>query len=199
MKYIRKKFILILGIIITVILVLVISLKINLKENSEVIIESDEVELKQEQKKEEEKYVYIDIKGEVNKPGVYKLEENKRLIDVVNEAGGFTEKADETSINLSEKVEDQMLIIIYSKDEVQTAESNNSQKSGNTTKKTNGKISLNNGTKQELMSISGIGETKANAIIKYRETSRFTKIEDLLNVNGIGKATYEKIKEFFTL
>ena len=74
--------------------------------------------IKKEIKKIEEKYLYVDIKGEVNSPGVYKMKEGSRVIDVVNASGGLKENADTSIINLSKKIFDEMFIIIYTKDEI---------------------------------------------------------------------------------
>lgn len=171
--------------------------------------------------KENKKYM-VDIKGEVRTPGIYELESSSRVIDVINEAGGLTENADTTVINLSKKISDEMVIIIYSKWQVEhwkeTKEQGKylqeqciSQKEeqakndaciDDTEENTNSTpsiININTATKEELMTLTGIGESKAEAIISYREKTAFTKIEDIKNVSGIGDSIYEDIKNNITV
>lgn len=161
-------------------------------------------------------------KGEVQTPGIYELESSSRVIDVINEAGGLTENADTTVINLSKKISDEMVIIIYSKWQVEhwkeTKEQGKylqeqciSQKEeqakndaciDDTEENTNSTpsiININTATKEELMTLTGIGESKAEAIISYREKTAFTKIEDIKNVSGIGDSIYEDIKNNITV
>lgn len=168
------------------------------------------------------KLVSVDIKGAVANPGVKKIEKGSTVNDLIIESGGLLESADTSTINLSKILEDEMVVIVYTKDEV------NEMRSGSTSIKViekqcicpvlendacidNGftnienntnqidKVSLNNATKEELMTLSGIGSQKADAIIEYRNNHKFTKIEDLINVKGIGQSTFEKIKDNLTL
>ena len=137
--------------------------------------------------------IFIDIKGEVNSQGSYEIDHGKRIKDIIDLAGGLKESADTNNINLSEKLTDEMLIMIPKKQEQQvepTIESNQ------VTFKDN-KVSINVGSLTELMSISGIGKTKAHSIIDYRNKyGRFNSINDIMNVSGIGQATFEKIKDY---
>lgn len=172
------------------------------------------------------KNVFVDIKGAVKKPGVYKIEDSKKVIDVVELAGGFTERADSSFVNLAKNVEDEMVIIIYTIEEVKKASEDNPiikivdkqcicpeiKNDACLTNKTDnsisneekevieGKINLNTATIDELQTLSGIGESKAKAIIEYRENvGKFGVIEDLMKVTGIGEALYEKIKDNITV
>lgn len=131
----------------------------------------------------------IDIKGEVVNPGVYEVDSDMIVLDAINLAGGLTKDGDTSNINLSEKLTESMIIIVDSK-------ANNESK--NLISKSN-KVSLNKGTKEELMSLTGIGESKALAIIEYRQKNRFTKIEDIMLVSGIGESTFAKIKDSITI
>lgn len=171
--------------------------------------------------KENKKYM-VDIKGEVRTPGIYELENSSRVIDVINEAGGLTENADTTVINLSKKISDEMVIIIYSKWQVEHWKETKEQEKylqeqcisqkeeqakndaciDDTEENTNSTpsiININTATKEELMTLTGIGESKAEAIISYREKTAFTKIEDIKNVSGIGDSIYEDIKNNITV
>ncbi len=138
---------------------------------------------------------FVDIKGAVYFPGVYQLNEHDRVIDVIQLAGGLTQEADTMSVNLSIKIRDQMVIIIP-KESDEIIEYNFDLEED--IAKDN-LISISKATVQELMTLPGIGESKANEIIRYREKNGFEKIEDLLEVSGIGPATFDKIKDLVKL
>ncbi len=162
-------------------------------KNDSYIVESEI-----EEKKDIKESIVIDIKGEVNNPGSYEIESDKRIKDAITKAGGLTNDADTESINLSEKLQDEMLIVIPKKEE--TKENNINTEIKTTAEVKDNKISINTATKQELMKISGIGESKAQSIIDYRnQNGRFNKLEELTNVSGIGKKTFEKIKNSIKL
>ncbi len=187
----------------------------NLVDNQVVIneVEKVEVDLK-------DNLVYVDIKGAVKKPGVYKINSDKKIIDVITMAGGLMENANTDNINLSRKVTDEMVIIIYTNEEVKNSNivdtvikvvdkecvCPNIQNDGcinteinDSITNVNKTININTATLEELMSINGLGEAKAKAIIKYREENGYFKIiDDLLNVSGIGEALFEKFKEYIT-
>lgn len=187
----------------------------NLVDNQVVIneVEKVEVDLKDD-------LVYVDIKGAVKKPGVYKINSDKKIIDVITMAGGLMENANTDNINLSRKVTDEMVIIIYTNEEVKNSNivdtvikvvdkecvCPNIQNDGcinteinDSITNVNKTININTATLEELMSINGLGEAKAKAIIKYREENGYFKIiDDLLNVSGIGEALFEKFKEYIT-
>ena len=176
--------------------------------------------VKKEKEEKEIEMVSVDIKGEVNIPGIYSVEVNSRVIDVISQAGGLTENADTTVINLSKKVKDEMVIIIYSKEQVAHFEETKKQEEylqnkciepeensihndaciqdNQTT--ISGKVNINTATQEELMTLTGIGASKAKDIISYRETNGpFTKIEDLKNVPGIGDSIFARIQENITV
>lgn len=143
------------------------------------------------EKNESNDVVIVDIKGEINNPGVYELTKEKRIKDAIEAAGGLKENADTSKINLSQKLKDQMMIVIPKIGE--QLKQNSAEQYNENNKKI---VNINTASKEELMTINGIGETKAKAIISYRENKgEFTKIEDITKVNGIGKSTFEKIKE----
>lgn len=185
------------------------------------------LEVKEEKEVEDDvlvvSYFYVDIKGEVKKPGTYKIEEGKRVIDVINLAGGLTKSADTSANNLSMKVKDEMVIVIYSDDEIKDFETVKEKESliiNNCNKENNNIIndscvsneefsdvsdavkklvSINTASKEELMTVSGIGESKALAIIEYRnKNGLFKDISEVKNVSGIGDSLYEKIKDYIT-
>ena len=148
---------------------------------------------------------YVDIKGEVLRPGVYEFSCESRIQEVIKKAGGFTEEADETKINLAQKISDQMQIIVpnlHSKQEGGVTEGNSEKgKSSNTTPSNSkqGTININTATLEELQTIKGIGKKKAEAILQYRkEHGAFRTKEDLLQVKGIGKKALEAIENQVT-
>lgn len=147
--------------------------------------------------KEEKKiatHIYIDIKGAVRTPGVYKLPVDARVQDVVKVAGGLTEDADNSKLNLAEKLKDEMSIYVYKKGE---AGSEEVVKDDIESSETDKKVNINSATKVDLQQVPGIGDSKATAIIEYREKEGlFQTIEDLKNVTGIGEKTVEKLKEY---
>ena len=148
---------------------------------------------------------YVDIKGEVLRPGVYEFSCESRMQDVIKKAGGFTEEADETKINLAQKITDQMQIIVpnvHSKQEDGLTEGNSEKGSSTNTSVSNSKqgtININTATLEELQTIKGIGKKKAEAILQYRkEHGAFRSKEDLLQVKGIGKKALEAIESQVT-
>ena len=213
----------ILGISLVIVLATTISSVIYFYEpKKEKKIEKVAVEkIKKETKKEDtEKLYMVDIKGEVISPGIYELPSTSRVIDVINKAGGLTDIADTSVINLSKKIEDEMVIIIYSEYEVNNWLTTKQEEDYLQEKCQNSEdskiendacinddviennetiININTATKEELMTLSGIGETKALAIISYREKTPFTSIEDIKNVSGIGDSTYNEIKDYITV
>ena len=135
--------------------------------------------------------ILVDIKGEINEPGVYELNLGARVNDVIKLAAGFTDKADETAINLAQKVQDEMIIIVPSEDD-EFIGINHQQSGSNQSEK----VRINYATQEEIETLPGIGPSKAQAIIQYREENGlFQAIEDLLDISGIGEKTLENMRE----
>ena len=150
----------------------------------------------------EDKKVYIS--GEVKNSGVYDIKDGDRLDDLVKRAGGFTEKADINAINLALRLEDQMKIYIPNIDENQNIKADNTNLAmgevTSTNPKSSGqKININLASKEELMTLPNIGEKRAQAILDYRQENKFTKIEDIKNVSGIGDKYFEAMKDLITV
>ena len=148
---------------------------------------------------------YVDIKGEVLHPGVYQFSCESRMQDVIKKAGGFTEEADETKINLAQKITDQMQLIVpnvHAKQEGGVTEGNSEKGNMSNTTPSNSKqgtVNINTATLEELQTIKGIGKKKAEAILQYRkEHGAFRTKEDLLQVKGIGKKALEAIESQVT-
>lgn len=215
--------------IFIIFILFVISYLIYINQNNDVLAidtkTDDVIEKVQEAVKINK--IKVDVKGMVNNPGVYEMNENSRVIDAINEAGGINESADTSSLNLSKKLKDENVIIVESikepekvieyvykecncpkfndaclkTDEVvnyqEIKQDNNKE---NNEKVETGPISINSATKDELQTLSGVGESKAISIIKYREENGpFKSIEDIMNVSGIGNSLFEKIKDNITL
>ncbi|QED48706.1 helix-hairpin-helix domain-containing protein [Cytobacillus dafuensis] len=163
-----------------------------MKMEDESLVETAEVEISDET-------VIVDVKGAVMKPGVYEAEQNDRVIDLINMAGGLNETADEAKINFAMRVEDEMVIYIPKVGE-DVEESGTellvgaSAASGQA--KNDGKVNLNTANETELQTLPGIGPAKASAIIEFRETNGpFKVIEDIKSISGIGDKTFEKLKD----
>lgn len=177
---------------------------LNMDQNeTEKIVEIEEIN--KEEIKEEK--VTVDVKGAVLNPGIYTLDNNKRVFDAITIAGGLLDNSDTENINMSLKLTDEMVIIVPFKEEKQNSvgdkehlnNSNNIEndaKVSNSKNTNNEKVSINKASKEDLMTLKGIGETKALAIINYRkEHGNFKSISELQNVKGIGKSIFEKIKD----
>ena len=214
-------------IVFTIVIILLIGAIVYSIVKTNKVEVTEDIEIKEEVKEEKEEIfiekLKVDIKGQVLNPGVYELDNNSRIIDVINKAGGLLDTANTEYINLSKKIKDEMIIIIYSNNEIEKFKEtkkeiiyieyecicpdniNDSCINESDTVNTNGivkenssdnKVSINLGTLEELMTLSGIGESKAKSIIEYREKNgEFKNLEDLMNVSGIGESAYSKIKD----
>lgn len=189
--------------------------------NSDVkTVEPEVIALSDNEEKEEiieaaVETIFIDIKGEVDNPGVYEMQLGDRVIDAVQIAGGFTDKATTDNVNLSKKLKDETVIIIpsYLKDYENVTIKNDYEidinddivqfdenESDEKIESSSSLVNINTASVVELMSLDGIGESKAKAIIEYRDTNGdFENILDIMNVSGIGESIYEKIKDYITV
>ena len=156
---------------------------------SNISNETNNKDEKAEDKHDEK--IFVDVKGAVKHPGVFETTKDKRVKDLIEEAGGLLDDADTSTLNLSQKVKDQMVIYVLKHGEKPKQISDSSSSSSNTDV-----ININTANKEQLMKISGVGKTKAEAIIAHREKNGdFKKKEDITKVRGIGKSTFEKIKD----
>ncbi|EKQ55129.1 MULTISPECIES: helix-hairpin-helix domain-containing protein [unclassified Clostridium] len=148
-----------------------------------------------------DKNIVVEIKGEVKKPDVYILNEDSIIKDLIEQAGGLTENADVSNINRAKKLQNHELIYIANKNEKavesQSSEPNTTNTNLNSQNNINKKVNINSATLEELKTLNGIGDSKAESIIEYREKNgNFKSIEEIKNVNGIGEKMFEKIKEY---
>ncbi len=147
--------------------------------------------------------ICVYICGAVEEPGVYEAPEGSRIYELVEMAGGLTADADETSVNLAQSVEDGTMVRIPTLEETESGESSGwvvSESGTGAGETSNGKVNINTAGVEELMSLNGIGEVKAAAIVDYREEHGFFKsTEEIMQVSGIGEGIYDRIKEDITV
>lgn len=199
-------------IIITVVILVIsiIGLKLFLSKNAakvdqfEEVVLTDTTDLIAETEKENNDVVkmYVDIKGAVKLPGMYEVTSDMRVLNVIDMAGGLKETADDSQVNFSQRIEDQMVIYIPVEGEElsETAIAGTNSNTANISKDEDGKVNLNQATKEELMTLSGVGEKKAEKIIEYREENgSFKTIEDLKNVNGFGEKSFESLEKYISI
>lgn len=142
--------------------------------------------------KTEEVYVYIT--GKVNNPDVYKVPEDYRIYQVIELAGGFLDDAETRNINLADRIYDGMQITVYAVGEETVYGCVANTNTGSSL------ININTASKEELMTLPGIGDAKAESIIRYRnENGYFSSIEDIMNISGIKEGAFEKIKDYITV
>lgn len=147
-----------------------------------------------ESKSSEPELFMVDVKGEVHVPGVYELPADGRVKDAIAMAEGLTDEANELAINFAQKVEDQMVIYVPHEDDDSGLPENTTTGAGEASEAT--VININTASEQELMTLSGIGQAKAQQIIQYREENGlFDTPEDLMNVSGIGEKSFETLKD----
>lgn len=179
------------------------------KEYTEINTNFSILNEEEEYTKEENKNkIIIYITGAVANEGIYELDENSRIADAIDKAGGITEEANINNINLAFVLEDGVKIYIPKKEDNSNEIKDDtntyiSKRSDNielaqSTKNnsTNNKVNINTANQTELETLPGIGASIATKIISYRnKNGKFINIEDIKKVNGIGESKYEKIKD----
>ena len=144
----------------------------------------------------EKDLITVDVKGAVKSPGIYDLPVGSRINDAVQKAGGLTDNADSKSINLAQRISDEALVYVPTKEETTSQEAHSN--ASNT--KENKKVNLNKASLEELKQVKGLGGKRAQDIIDHRETNgKFKSVDDLKKVSGIGAKTVEKLKEYVTV
>ena len=221
-----KKFVIFIVVVVSLILGFVFMNKSNDVAHASVSVDdkntSKEIVNKKSDNVEKKKTrIKVDIKGSVVTPGVYEVDSNSRVIDIINIAGGMLEDADTDSINLSKKVQDESVIIIYSHEDMENNKKSYEEKieycqkdnndacvdevvtfdnSNDTKENESSIININKASVSDLMKLSGIGESKAKNIIEYRDANGgFKDINDIKNVKGIGDSIFDKIKDHITI
>lgn len=167
------------------------------KNNTESIyVEEDDEETSKDVVVNNKKKLVVEIKGQVNNPNIYYLDDGSIINDLINEAGGLTNNASINNINRAELLTDHICVFIPSIDE----KSNNETISNSTNSLKSDKININTATAEELDKLPGVGPAKAEDIISYRESNgKFKNVDELKNVKGIGESSFEKMKEKITI
>jgi len=137
--------------------------------------------------------IFVHVCGEVNSPGVYELREGSRIFEAVNAAGGMTKTAAKNSINQAQILSDGQQIYVPSEKEIEGQKKESEAQAY-------GKVNINQASKEELMELSGIGEAKADAIIRHREEKgNFSSIEEIMEIEGIKEGVFRKIEDRITI
>ena len=144
-----------------------------------------------------EGHIYVDVEGAVKSPGVYCLKPGSRFFEAIDLAGGFNDDAFLKDLNQAKVLEDGSRIYIrtVSEYEADPGQNQESQEDGVSADTDKGTVNINTASKDELMTLPGIGESKADSIIKYREKQKFSKPSDLMQISGIKEGVYNKIKD----
>lgn len=156
---------------------------------------------------EEKKSVWVYVCGQVFHPGVYELPAGGRIVDALNAAGGMTEQAADIYLNQAKVLEDGQKVYVPSQKEaenhsvpIEGGETEDSGTGGSREAGRTDKINLNTAGKAELMGLSGIGESRAEAIISYRDANGgFKRIEEIKKIEGIKEGIFNKIKDKITV
>ena len=175
--------------IIAIIIMAALGIKLSGKEKEVAFTNYSGIEQNEEPKEEVKKYIFVDIDGAVINPGVYELIEGSRVNDAINQAGGLKEKAITQNLNKARKLVDGEKIYIYIEGEMEIITSDDNDVL----------ININTASADVLMSLPGIGEVYAKRIVEYRNTKKFSSIEEIKNIQGIGDKTFEKLKELITV
>lgn len=207
----QRKVVIIIGILVTILVGWKLFDSKNFDEvnSNEILVSNLKNNEKEKNEDKEEEMMAIHVTGEVKNPGVVKVKQGSRIEDIIEAAGGLTENADITNVNLAFEVEDGMKIRIPSNDEGNENEGNIieqyiTQDSGKGIIVSEDKssenlslvININTANETELEQLPGIGASIAGRIIDYRnKNGKFKAIEDIKNVTGIGETKFEKIKD----
>lgn len=144
----------------------------------------------------DEEWIYVYVCGCVNNPGVYSLERDARMFQAIEMAGGIREDGCADYLGMAERISDGERIYIPSKEEIQNNPDYAAEKTSESSVE-NDLININMASKEQLMTLPGIGEAKADAIIQYRkDKGGFSRIEDIMNISGIKEAAFSKIKDY---
>ena len=168
----------------------------NLQTEVTTVSKDEKEDKNQKEEVVEQDLITVDVKGAVKSPGIYDLPVGSRINDAVQKAGGLTDNADSKSINLAQRISDEALVYVPTKEEATRQEAHSN--ASNT--KENKKVNLNKASVEELKQVKGLGAKRAQDIIDHRESNgKFKSVDDLKKVSGIGAKTIEKLKEYVTV
>lgn len=180
---------------------------LNIPKNQEnVTTDTSMLEIQEENKEEDKDIIVVHVTGAIKKPGIVRLEEGSRIEDAIQAAGGLTEDSDISDVNLAYILDDGIKLRIPTIDD-KNKDNYISENSGeniiledNLQDESNSLININKATQTELETLPGIGPSLSNKIVEYREKNgKFSKIEDIKNVTGIGDSKYANIKDLITV
>ena len=208
----QKKILIAIGVVVTIGIIYFIYNKTGSTQISQVddniLISTNSTKEGDEKESEDAEIIIIHITGAVNKPGIVRLREGARIEDAINEADGLTEDADISNVNLAYVLEDGIRIKIPSVLETESLDNEvimdssgeNIIEESEPISSVNKTININKATETEFQSLPGIGAALATKIVEYREQNgKFSKIEDIKNVSGIGDSKYDKIKDLISI
>ena len=168
----------------------------NLQTEVTTVSKDEKEDKNQKEEVVEQDLITVDVKGAVKSPGIYDLPVGSRINDAVQKAGGLTDNADSKSINLAQRISDEALVYVPTKEEATSQEAHSN--ASNT--KVNKKVNLNKASLEELKQVKGLGAKRAQDIIDHRESNgKFKSVDELKKVSGIGAKTIEKLKEYVTV
>lgn len=168
----------------------------NLQTEVTTVSKDEKEDKNQKEEVVEQDLITVDVKGAVKSPGIYDLPVGSRINDAVQKAGGLTDNADSKSINLAQRISDEALVYVQTKEEATSQEAHSN--ASNT--KENKKVNLNKASLEELKQVKGLGAKRAQDIIDHRESNgKFKSVDELKKVSGIGAKTIEKLKEYVTV
>ena len=168
----------------------------NLQTEVTTVSKDEKEDKNQKEEVVEQDLITVDVKGAVKSPGIYDLPVGSRINDAVQKAGGLTDNADSKSINLAQRISDEALVYVPTKEEVTSQEAH----SNASTTKENKKVNLNKASLEELKQVKGLGAKRAQDIIDHRESNgKFKSVDELKKVSGIGAKTIEKLKDYVTV
>lgn len=151
--------------------------------------QSDEHTDENKESTEDTEHIFVYVCGAVNREGVYELPSGSRVYEAIAMAGDFCEDADVRNVNQAEVLEDEQRIYVPVVGEEIPSDSEK-----------DARININKASKEELMTLPGVGESRADSIIKYREQQgAFQSIEEIMQVSGIKEGLFEKIKDLITI
>lgn len=181
-----------LALVLTIAIIIMTALGIKLSgKEKEMFVDYSNVQDDKQNKQSSEELtlnIFVDIDGAVINPSVYELMEGSRVIDLINMAGGLKENAATQNLNKARKLIDGEKIYIYEVGEEHVLNSNDSKL-----------ININTASEDILRTLPGIGEVYAKRIIEYRNKNKFSSLEEIKNIEGIGNKTFEKIKDLITI
>ena len=175
--------------IITLFFVLIVVLQGCSKgDSNETFTQLEDLELEGISEDSNQESIFVYVCGAVVSEGVYELPDGSRVYEAIEAAGGFREDAATTAMNQAQVLEDEQRIYVPTLEELRVQSTSEGRK-----------VNLNTATKEELMTLPGVGESKADSILRYRQEKQFRRIEDIMEIAGIKEGLFEKIKEHITV